>query len=83
MNAKTDTKLALFEGRQLRKVLHEGHWWFVIVDVIATLTGSADPSSYLRNIRRRDPSLTETFKGGGQFDPPLALKVATAGGSQK
>ena len=71
MNAKTDTKLALFEGRQLRKVLHEGNWWFVIVDVIATLTGSADPSSYLRNIRRRDPSLTEAFKGGGQFDPPL------------
>ena len=67
MNAKTDTKPALFEGRQLRKVLHEGSWWFVIVDVIAVLAGSSNPSTYLKNIRRRDPSLAEAFKGGGSI----------------
>ena len=64
MCAKTGNKLAVFDCGQQRKVLHEGRWWFVIVDVVAVLTGSADPSSYLRNIRRRDPSLTEAFKGG-------------------
>ena len=41
---------------------------------------SSDP---LRDMRRRDPSLAETFKGGGAICPPLALEFATAGGPQK
>ncbi len=83
MITEKDSKLSLFEGRQIRKVFHDGSWWFVIVDVIAVLTDSANPSSYLRDMRRRDPSLAETFKGGGQFAPPLALSFITAGGPQK
>ena len=83
MSAAKDSKLTLFEGRQLRKVFHEGGWWFVIVDVVAVLSGSANPSSYLRDMRRRDPSLAEALKGGGQFAPPLALEFITAGGRQK
>ena len=76
-------KPALFEGKLIRKTLHEGTWWFVIVDVVAVLTDSPNPSSYLKDMRRRDPSLAEAFKGGGQFAPPLALEFATAGGPQK
>jgi hypothetical protein len=34
-------------------------------------------------MRKRDPDLSELFKGGGQFVPPLALEFATAGGPQK
>ena len=83
MATEKDTKLTLFEGRPLRKVFHEGGWWFVIVDVVAVLSGSANPSSYLRDMRRRDPSLAEALKGGGQFAPPLALEFPTAGGRQK
>ena len=70
MSAEKDGKLTLFEGRQLRKIFHEGGWWFVIVDVVAVLSGSANPSSYLRDMCRRDLSLAEALKGGGQFAPP-------------
>ena len=45
MSAEKYNKLTLFEGRELRKVFHEGDWWFVIVDVVAVLSGSANPSS--------------------------------------
>lgn len=83
MSEPEASKLAVFEGKRIRKTLHEGHWWFVLVDVVAALTDSANPSGYLRDMRRRDPSLAETFKGGGQFAPPLALAFATAGGRQK
>lgn len=83
MSETEASKLAVFEGKRIRKTLHEGHWWFVLVDVVAALTDSANPSGYLRDMRRRDPSLAETFKGGGQFAPPLALAFATAGGRQK
>ncbi len=83
MNTGKDDKPALFEGKRIRKKLHEEAWWFVIVDVVAALTSSPNPSGYLKDMRRRDPSLAEAFKGGGQFAPPLALEFATAGGPQK
>lgn len=83
MSTEKDNKPALFEGKSIRKTLHEGAWWFVIVDVVAVLTSSTNPSGYLRDMRRRDPSLAEAFKGGGNLPPPLALEFATAGGPQK
>jgi hypothetical protein len=55
----------------------------VIVDVVAALTDSPNPTDYLKKLRKRDPFLSEAFKGGGQIDPPLALSVVTAGGPQK
>lgn len=82
MSEPEASKLAVFEGKKIRKTLHEGTWWFVIVDVVAVLTDSANPSSYLKDMRRRDTSLAEAFKGGGQIAPPLALKFATPGGPQ-
>ncbi len=83
MSTEKDKKLAVFEGKRIRKTLHNGVWWFVIVDVVAALTDSANPSGYLRDMRRRDPSLAEAFQGGGQFAPLLALEFPTAGGPQK
>lgn len=77
------TELVLFEHKQVRRVRHADAWWFVIVDVVAALTDSPNPADYLKKLRKRDPYLSEAFKGGGQIDPPLALSVATAGGNQK
>ncbi len=74
--------LVLFEQKQVRRVWHEEVWWFVITDVIAALTDSANPSGYLKDMRRRDPELGILFKGGGQIATPLALKVETPGGPQ-
>lgn len=71
MSEQEESKLAVFEGKQIRKTLHDGVWWYVIVDVVAVLTDSANPSGYLKDMRRRDPSLAEAFKGGGKLPPPL------------
>lgn len=78
-----ETRIALFQQKEIRKTLHENEWWFVVVDVVAALTDSANPTDYLKKIRRRDPSLSEAFKGGGQVVPPLSLEFETAGGPQK
>jgi hypothetical protein len=75
--------LVLFEEKQVRRVRHGDAWWFVIVDVVEALTNSSSPRGYLKDMRRRDPSLGEAFKGGGQIAPPLALKTTTSGGEQK
>ncbi len=62
---------------------HEGEWWFAITDIVSALTDSANPSDYLKKLRKRDPALNDVFKGGGQIVPPLGLAFDTAGGSQK
>lgn len=77
-----ETRIALFQKKEIRKTLHADEWWFVIVDVVAALTDSANPAGYLKDMRRRDPALADALKGGGQIAPPLALAFPTAGGPQ-
>lgn len=81
-------KIAIFQRKEIRKQLHNGEWWFVIVDVIVALTDSTDPPQYLKRMRSRDAELANLFdstpdKGGVQIEPPLALPFDTPGGKQK
>lgn len=71
-------QIVVFKNNKIRRALHENEWWFVITDVIAALTDSAQPAGYLRDMRRRDPELS---KGWGQIATPLSIE--TAGGAQK
>ncbi len=73
-----ETKIAIFRKKEIRKTIHNDEWWFVIVDVIAALTDSAQPDGYIKDMRRRDPELS---KGWGQIATPLSVK--TPGGPQK
>ena len=77
-----ENRIALFQRKEVRRAIHNNEGWFVITDVVAALTDSSNPQAYLKNIRRRDASLNETLKGGGQIDPPLGLEFETAGGRQ-
>ena len=77
------SSMTLFEDRQVRRVFHNDEWWFVLNDIVLALTDSANPSDYLKKLRRRDPSLAGAFEGGGQFVPPLPLPFETPGGVQK
>ena len=43
-----ETRLALFQKKEIRKILHADEWWFVIVEVVAALTDSANPAEYLK-----------------------------------
>ncbi|MDD2763732.1 MAG: Bro-N domain-containing protein [Opitutaceae bacterium] len=73
-----ETRIALFQKKEIRKTIHENEWWFVVVDVVAALTDSPNPTDYLNKVRRRDPELA---KGYGQFVHPLLIE--TSGGPQK
>lgn len=65
-----ETKIALFQKKEIRKTLHQNEWWFVISDVVAALTDSVNPSDYLKKMRARDEGLAEAFKGGDKLSPP-------------
>ncbi|MBI4632963.1 MAG: Bro-N domain-containing protein [Deltaproteobacteria bacterium] len=73
-----ETNIAAFRGKGIRKTLHKNEWWFVVTDVVGVLTDSADPSGYIKDMRRRDKELS---KGWGQFATPLWIE--TPGGKQK
>ena len=72
------TKIALFQGKKIRKTIFQNEWWFVVSDVVEVLTNTPDPKDYLNKMRRRDEELN---KGYGQIVRPLL--VETAGGKQQ
>jgi prophage antirepressor-like protein len=74
----SDTKIAIFKGRNIRKTLHNNEWWFVVEDVVLVLTDTSNPKDYINKMRQRDPELG---KGYGQI--VHTLPVHTAGGMQK
>jgi len=78
MTNLNSTKIALFKGQRIRKIIYNNEWWFVIVDVVEALTSSIQPAGYLKDIRRRD---SELAKGWGQIATPLS--ISTDGGAQK
>ena len=47
------TKIALFKGKQIRKILQNGEWWFSVIDVIEALTDSDRPSVYWTAMKAR------------------------------
>ena len=72
--------IKLFEEKRVRTVWDDQQekWYFSVVDVVEVLTDSANPTDYLKKMRKRDPQLAE---GWGQIVTPLSIQ--TAGGKQK
>lgn len=72
--------IKLFEEKRVRTVWDDQQekWYFSVVDVVAVLTDSANPTDYLKKMRKRDPQLAE---GWGQIVTPLSIQ--TPGGKQK
>lgn len=42
----TETKLAVFENKKIRKIWFNDEWWFSVIDVVKALTDSANPRDY-------------------------------------
>jgi DNA-damage-inducible protein D len=74
----TTGRVVLFQERTVRRTWHDEQWWFSVQDVVAVLTGSADPAGYIKKIRLRDKELSQ---GWGQIVTPLRLE--TEGGVQR
>jgi DNA-damage-inducible protein D len=71
------TTIAVFKGRQVRRVLHDDAWWFSVVDVVGALTDSPDAGAYWRKLKQRlteEGSQVVTFCHG--------LKLPAADGKQ-
>lgn len=79
MSSEKDNKLALFEGRQIRKAYYKGEWWFAVVDIVEVLTGSSIPKRYWSDLKRKliTEGYAEVSEKIGQ------LKMAAPDGKQR
>lgn len=70
------TRVAFFEGKHIRKIIHEGGWWFAVIDIVEVLTGSSIPKRYWSDLKRK------LAKEGYSelYDNIVQLKFAAADG---
>lgn len=48
-----ETKLVVFKDKQIRRIMHNGEWWFSIIDVIEALTGNDRPRKYWNDLKKK------------------------------
>jgi DNA-damage-inducible protein D len=62
-------KIALFEGKTIRKLLLNDEWWFSVIDVIAVLTNSDHPRKYWGDLKKKliDEGYIEVSEKIGQL----------------
>jgi len=65
----TDTHLAVFKGKKIRKTIHNNEWWFSIIDVIEVLSGTDRPRKYWSDLKKKmgDEGYVEVSEKIGQL----------------
>jgi len=66
-------QIAIFRGKQIRKIIYNNEWWFSVVDVAEALTDSVDAGAYWRKLKQRlieEGSEVVTFCHGLKLEAP-------------
>jgi hypothetical protein len=48
---KAATKIAVFEDKKIRRIFHNGEWYFSVIDIVEVLTRSANPRRYWSDLK--------------------------------
>jgi len=56
----SETNIAIFNGKSIRRKLVVNEWFFSVVDIIGVLTESADPNDYWYRLKVREKESSET-----------------------
>jgi DNA-damage-inducible protein D len=57
-----ENHLAPFEGKEIRKIEHNGEWYFSVIDIIGILTDSPNPKNYWSVLKNREPQTLTVCK---------------------
>ena len=77
IESNPERRIALFQRKEIRRVIHDNEWWFVVEDVVLALIESRDPKQYIQRMKQRDPELSK-----GWVRIVHTLSVPTDGGPQ-
>jgi len=50
---RKETKLSIFQGKKIRRVLQNDEWYFSIVDIVKVLTNSPIPRNYWTKLKKK------------------------------
>ncbi|KPK33258.1 MAG: phage antirepressor protein [Chlamydiae bacterium SM23_39] len=50
---KSISKIAVFKGKKIRKIIHKDEWHFSIIDIIEVLTESSNPRRYWSDLKNK------------------------------
>ena len=70
-------EIALFKGKEIRRILHDGEWFFSVVDVIEAVTESKTPRRYWSELKAK---MTREGADNQLFDKIEQLKVPSGDG---
>jgi DNA-damage-inducible protein D len=48
-----ENKLSVFKGKKIRRVMHDGEWWFSVIDVVEALTDSSIAKRYWSDLKHQ------------------------------
>ena len=68
-----DSKIVVFQDKQIRRAWMNEQWYFSIADVVEFLTYSVDVKQYIKRMRQRDPLLNRNW---GTICTPVAMIAA-------
>lgn len=49
----SEKHLAIFQGKHIRRIIHNNEWWFSVIDIVAALTGSDRPRKYWNDLKTK------------------------------
>lgn len=80
MTNEAENKLVVFKGKNIRRALHQGEWYFSIVDIVEALTESANPRRYWSDLKRK---LTEDEGFSQLYEKIVQLKLPAPDGKMR
>jgi len=73
-NIAPQNKLVVFQGKEVRRAWHNDEWYYSLVDIVAVLSESKNPTDYLKKIRKRDEELKSYI---GTNCPQVEMQTAS------
>ena len=73
-------KVAIFKGKEIRRIIYQNEWWFSVVDVCGVLVESVDSGAYWRKLKQRlkeEGSQVVTFCHGLKLEAADGKKYET------
>ncbi len=73
-------RMAIFKGKQIRKIVHNDQWYFSIIDIVEALTESSNPRRYWSDLKRK---LVENEGFIQLYDKIVQLKLTANDGKMR
>jgi DNA-damage-inducible protein D len=73
-------KIAVFEDKQIRRIFHNGEWYFSVIDIFSVLTGSANARRYWFELKR---NLIENEGFTKLYEKIVQLKLEASDGKMR